>query len=73
MNEMQVRLRERLAAAGVRELVEWDNRSELEPRVEYGWCPICGGTPTSYLKFSLDEDDHLHAETGMVCKDCGAM
>ncbi|MGP4092966.1 hypothetical protein [Nonomuraea sp. KM90] len=64
---MKAALRARLDAAGVRQLVELDERSEQERLLEYGRCPRCRVVPTPRLTIRLDDNDHIHASHDATC------
>lgn len=72
VDEMKAALRARLNAAGVREVVELDERSDHERLLEYGRCPPCRVVPTCRLTIRLDENDHIHARHDALCS-CGDM
>lgn len=70
VDEMKAVLRDRLDAAGVRELVQLDERDESERLSLYGHCPLCRAERTSRFTIWLDENDHVHARHDGVC-ECG--
>ncbi|MDX3110139.1 hypothetical protein [Nonomuraea angiospora] len=67
VEKMKAALRARLDAAGVRELVELNERSEHERLLEFGRCPLCRVVPTPRFAIRLDDNDHIHAAHDAVC------
>ncbi|MEV0616162.1 hypothetical protein AB0I81_22805 [Nonomuraea sp. NPDC050404] len=70
VEEMKAHLRARLDAAGVRELIDLDERSEEERLLEYGQCLLCWVAFTPRFRIWLDGNDNIHAACDAVC-GCG--
>lgn len=64
------RLRRRLAALGVRELVEWDTLTEEERAIAWGFCPLHPMPLATRFTVRLDDADAVHATLESVCRTC---